>query len=114
MQFSKLLASAADNISAVAPSRIATAAGAAIAFLLSLVLLRDALGEAAVGSQMLVTGVGGLIAAFLSSRLAAYLMRVVALRAGWPDTSRGRQLAVALIVAVVAAAVVLAIMVLVS
>jgi uncharacterized membrane protein len=114
MQLSKIVDSAANFMASIPPGSVATAASAAIAFLLSLVLLNDVLEGAAAGSQMLVTSVGGLIAAFLASRLAAYLMRVIALRANWPEQSRTRQLAVALIVAVAAAAFVLTIMVLVS
>jgi len=114
MRFSNFLNSATDYINAIPPSRLSAAVSAAIAFLLSLLLLRDTLAEAAAGTQLMAASLGGLIAAFLASRLAAYLMRVIALRAGWPDTNRARQTAAALIVAVVAAAAVLAIMVLVS
>ena len=72
------------------------------------------LAEAAAASQMVAASLGGLIAAFLASRLAAYLMRLVALRPGWPDLNRRRQIALAWIVALAAAAVVLAIMLVVS
>jgi hypothetical protein len=114
MQLSKLLQSATEAFNALPPSRLSAAAAALIAFLLSLVLLRNTLAEAAASSQMLVASLGGLIAAFLSSRLAAYLVRLAELWAGWPGLSRTWQLLMALILALAAAALVLALMLLVS
>ncbi len=114
MRFSRFLTSAVNNIGNMPPESAAAAAGAGLAFLLALVLLGGTLDNAAAGMQLLATSVGGLIAAFIASRLAAYLVRVTRLWAGWPLLSRGRQLAVALLLALMAAAAVLAIMLLLS
>jgi hypothetical protein len=114
MRLSDILNSAVKTISHIPPASIASGLSAVVAFLASLVLLQDSLGDAAASVQFLATGVGGLIAAYLASRLAAYLMGLAAAWAGWPDLSRGRQWLVALLVALAAAAFVMAIMVLVS
>jgi uncharacterized membrane protein len=114
MRISNLVDSAANFINSIPPANLSATFSAAVAFLLSLFLLRDVLAGAAAGTQLLAASLGGLIAAFLASRLAAYLMRVIALRPGWPDMTRARQMVVALLVALASAAVVLAIMVAVS
>ena len=61
MQFSRLIDSAANYIGTLPPSRLAAALSAAVAFLLSLLLLRGTLGDAAAATQMMVTGLDGLI-----------------------------------------------------
>jgi len=114
MRLSKLLTSAASAINDIPPDRAAGWAGAALAFLLALAVLGNTLNGASAGRQMLATSLGAVIAAFLASRLAAYLVRVVGLLAGWPELSRGRQLAAALAIALGAATLVLFIMVLLS
>ena len=114
MQLSRFLNAAADALDSIPPTRLAAAISAGVAFLLSLLLLRDTLAGAAAGTQSLATGIGALIAAFLSWQLAAYVMRLLAQRAGWPDMARARQWLIVAVVALFAAAVVVAIMVLVS
>lgn len=114
MRLSDLLSSATSTINRVPPASVAAGVSAAVAFLAALVLLRNTLEGAAAASQTLVTGLGGLIAAFLASRLAAYLVRLAGLWAGWPALRRSRQMAITVVLAIMAAAVVLAIMVLVS
>lgn len=114
MRFSRLFTWATNVLGDISPERAAAWSGAALAFLLALALLGDTLHNAAAGTQMLATSLGGLIAAFLSSRLAAYLVRVVALWAGWPARSRSWQMTVALFLAVFSAALMLTVMVLLS
>lgn len=114
MRLSELLNSAAHSITSTPPASLASGLSASVAFLLSLVLLRDTLGEAAVSIQFLAAGAGGLIAAFLASRLAAYLVRVAGLWAGWPGLSRIKQTAAAAVLAIVSAALVVTILLLVS
>ncbi|MFN2222303.1 MAG: hypothetical protein PVJ75_12825 [Chloroflexota bacterium] len=114
MRLTKFLTTAVEALEDIPADRLATWAAAALAFLLALVVLGNTLEGAAAGTQMLATSLGGLIAAFLSSRLAAYLTRVAMVWVGWPALGRRRQLAIALAVALAAAAFVLAIMALLS
>jgi len=114
MRLSRLLTSAAGALNGIAPDRAAAWAGAALAFLLGLALLGNTLEGAAAGTQMLATSLGAVIAAFLASRLAAYLVRVVGLWAGWPELSRRQQLVAALAMALGSATFVLTILVLLS
>jgi predicted alpha/beta hydrolase len=114
MRLSRFLTSAASALNDIAPDRAAAWASAALAFLLALILLGNTLEGAAAGTQMLATSLGAVIAAFLASRLAAYLVRVVGLWAGWPELNRRQQLAVALAMALGSATFVLLIMILLS
>ena len=109
-----MLASAVNSIGGVSPGRVAAGVSGVVSFVLALVLLGDSDSDAAAGNQLIVVGVGAVISAFLAYRLAAFLLGLVAQRAGWPELNQLRKVAIIIVVVIVSAAIVLALMLLVS
>ena len=114
MSFTEFLASAANSISTLPPSRLAAGLAGAAGLLLAFLLLPEANADAPAGSRQTITWFGALIAAFLASQLAAYGMRLVEGRANWLELSPAWKAAIILILALLSAAFVLVIMILVS
>ena len=114
MSITRFLASAVNSLAAVPPPRLAAGLSGAAGFFMAFVLLPSTNSDAPAGNQQIIVWFGALITAVLTSQLAAYVQRIVEQRPFWPDLSPVQKVAVTLILALVSAALVLALVLLVS